>query len=80
MKTLYGLVLAGGKSLRMGTDKSLLNYHGKSQREVMFDMLSGYCSVVYLSVNQNQNTYLPHIIDETEAAGPLGGIVSAFEK
>ena len=31
--TIKGLVLTGGKSTRMGTDKSELNYHGKPQKE-----------------------------------------------
>ena len=36
---LSGLVLAGGKSVRMGTDKGLLDYFGKSQRIYSMEML-----------------------------------------
>ena len=36
---LKGLVLVGGKSTRMGTDKAELDYHGKSQKEFARELL-----------------------------------------
>ncbi len=35
---IYGLVLAGGLSTRMGTDKRLLAYNGKPHGEFLFDL------------------------------------------
>ncbi|MFT5737968.1 MAG: molybdopterin-guanine dinucleotide biosynthesis protein A, partial [Maribacter sp.] len=32
---IYGLVLAGGKSTRMGVDKGLITYHGLPQRDYL---------------------------------------------
>lgn len=81
---LCGLVLAGGKSTRMGYDKGLLQYHGQTQRQWGMQLLSKYCCEVYLSVNQSQLIDLeaetPHILDEFLNMGPLGGILSAFKK
>ena len=37
--TIKGLVLVGGKSTRMGKDKSQLNYFGKPQKEVVKELL-----------------------------------------
>jgi molybdopterin-guanine dinucleotide biosynthesis protein A len=39
---LNGLILAGGKSVRMGQDKSLIEYHNVSQREYLFAMLKEF--------------------------------------
>jgi hypothetical protein len=36
---IKGLVLVGGKSTRMGQDKSELNYHGKPQKEFVKELL-----------------------------------------
>ena len=36
---LYGLVLAGGRSTRMGQDKAALAYHGKSQLDWAMDLI-----------------------------------------
>lgn len=77
---LNGLILAGGRSTRMGKDKSLLIYHGKPQREYLFELLSQYCNRVFTSGRKDQNmpVQLNPLIDRFEIAGPLNGILSAF--
>lgn len=69
----------GGKSSRMGTDKSLLNYHGKPQREYLFDLAQKYCSEVYFSCREEQKFSEKTIIDKYAELGPTSGILSAFE-
>lgn len=78
-----GLVLAGGRSTRMGQDKSQLVYHGKPQREYLIDLLHPYCGAVFWSVNAEQaadlsNSPQPFIVDAFDWPGPLNGILSAF--
>lgn len=78
---LNGLVLIGGKSVRMGTDKSLLNYHGSSQRELVMQLLQPVCETAFLSCNfrQSPEIGLPKIEDRYLGIGPMGGILSAFQ-
>jgi molybdenum cofactor guanylyltransferase len=76
-----GLILSGGHSSRMGEDKRLINYHGKTQEQYLFDLLNNYFSEVYVSINQNQTTDLPCIQDlDLPIKSPLVGIVSAFNQ
>jgi molybdenum cofactor guanylyltransferase len=76
---ISALILSGGLSSRMGEEKRLINYHGKTQEKHLFDLLSNYCSEVYVSINQNQTTDLPHVHDlDLGLKSPLIGIVSAF--
>ena len=84
MNTLNGLILTGGRSTRMGQDKSLLTYHHKPQREHLTDLLRPFCDTVYWSVNAEQATALPQtdqpiIVDAFDVKGPLNGILSAFQ-
>ena len=51
---LNGLVLAGGKSVRMGFDKTLIEWHGKEQRDFMADTLKGICNDVFISCRADQ--------------------------
>lgn len=79
---LNGLVLAGGRSTRMGRDKGLIAYHGAPQREVAFNLLRPFCGRVFLSLNAGQavgaDPRFPFLVDETPDAGPLGGLLTAF--
>ncbi len=79
---LNGLVLAGGKSVRMGMDKGAIDYHGKPQREYMADLLSQFCEETYLSVRPNQGVESVNALleDKYLGLGPYGAILSAFQK
>lgn len=80
---LYGLVLAGGKSQRMGQDKGRIDYHGKPQRIYVADMLNQLCDATYLSVrsthNETKESY-PFLVDAFFDLGPFGAITSAFKQ
>ncbi len=77
---LYGLVLAGGFSKRMGKDKALLCYHKKTQAEIGFKLLSSFCDKVFLSRRKDQKKIdLPLLYDEFLNMGPLGGILTAMK-
>lgn len=80
---LYGLVLAGGKSTRMGTDKALIEFHGKPQQQHAIELLEASCEKVYISSRdetQSDEIDRPSISDKFIGLGPYGGILSAFMK
>jgi len=74
-----GLVLIGGKSTRMGTDKSELNYYGKSQKEFAKELLESNSLKTSYSV-QLPSEKEDEISDKFINLGPFGGICSAFQK
>lgn len=81
---LYGLVLTGGRSSRMKTDKALLEYHGRPQALVIYDLLLEVCERVYISSRKDQwqqgfLSKLPQIHDIFLGFGPLSGILSAMQ-
>ncbi len=79
-----GLVLAGGKSQRMGRDKGLLTYHGKPQREHMTSLLRPLTKGVALSCRPGQLeatvSELQLLPDSFLGLGPFGAILSAFRE
>jgi molybdopterin-guanine dinucleotide biosynthesis protein A len=83
---LTGLVVCGGKSSRMGTDKSKIIYHGEQQRYYLYKMLQAFCAGVYISCNEEQATYMSpgyEFITDDEAyadIGPAASLLSAVKK
>lgn len=76
---LYGLVLVGGKSRRMETDKAQLIYRDLPEATRCFELLAPVCEQVFYSVRPEQaDEYSPSIIDH-DLVGPLGGIAAAFK-
>ena len=79
---IYGLILAGGRSSRMGRDKALLSYHGKTQIEWTAERARAICGRVFLSVRPDQvkdpgRAVLPQIVDRIADKGPIAGIMAA---
>ncbi|MBC3541605.1 molybdenum cofactor guanylyltransferase [Rufibacter sediminis] len=83
-KNLFGLVLSGGQSSRMGQDKGLLQYHGVTQRAHLYSLLQQVCERVYLSLRPCQEAELEgdfqYLLDELDVRGPLNGILSALQQ
>jgi molybdenum cofactor guanylyltransferase len=78
---IQGLVLAGGKSVRMGKDKGMLQFHGKNQRDVAIEMLEKNKLKTFLSVREEQGIEIKNkIIDKFIGLGPFGAICSAFQE
>ena len=84
---LFGLVLAGGKSSRMGREKAALPMEpgGVSWAARGLDRLAPFCRGVFLSLRDGQDppadcAAVPVIRDAPGAAGPLAGLLGAFAR
>jgi molybdopterin-guanine dinucleotide biosynthesis protein A len=82
---LRGLVLAGGRSERMQTDKGSLRYHGAAdQRQHTAALLAPFCTEVRVSCRPEQTAAieaagLVPLPDTFLGLGPLGGLLSALQ-
>ena len=85
-RRLFGLVLVGGKSIRMGRDKALISYNGtETQLERSSALLRAECQRVFVSQRKDQAFQLPSFADVIydsvkEVKGALRGILSAMHK
>lgn len=75
-----GLILAGGKSVRMGRDKARLDYNGKTSVEHVAELMRKQRIEPHLSVRSEQaDSILPQIADSFLNLGPMGAILSALQ-
>jgi molybdenum cofactor guanylyltransferase len=82
---VYALVLAGGKSSRMHTDKAALVYHGRSQLAEAMRLVTPLTARAFVSVRADQvddpvRAGFAQIIDRRENLGPIAGIMAAQEQ
>jgi len=81
LKDAVAVIVAGGKSSRMQTDKSLLPFGGfPSLAEFQYSRLAQHFSKVYLSSKDNKFDFKANIIkDVNNSSSPLVALVSIFE-
>lgn len=75
--SLSAVILAGGKSSRMKTNKALLDFDGKTMIEIVIERLQPYFQeIIIISNNPHQydNLNLPIYSDIFLNRGPLAGI------
>lgn len=77
-----GIILAGGKSSRMGTDKATLEYKGKMLFDWSLQTIKPLCNQIVVSSNSPKlNNYGYKVIaDIYTNAGPMAGIAACLEQ
>ena len=79
-KNITGIILAGGKSSRMGSDKGIVNLNGKKFIEhILAAVLPNVIEVLIIANNDNYNNLGYKVIkDKIKDCGPLGGIYTGL--
>ena len=83
-ESVWGLVLAGGKSRRMGSDKALLRQDGETQLSRAVSLLARHVARVFVSTRADQagdteRSKFEQVIDQYDDMGPVAGILSAMD-
>lgn len=80
---ITGIILAGGKSSRMGKDKALFDFKGKKLVSYAIETLRPLCSTLLISANRTPEKYeefgFQVISDEIKNVGPMGGILTCLK-
>jgi len=80
---VYGIVMAGGLSSRMGRNKLRLSIHGdgKDMLERTVELLGGFTDGVFVSCRAPEDAApFKAIPDEVDRQGPFGGVYSALRR
>ncbi len=82
-QNITGIILAGGKSIRMGRDKGQVMYQKTHLIEYSIKLLESYCNDIIISTNEPAR-YRKYgfriIVDEFKNSGPMGGIHASLKK
>lgn len=75
---VLGLVLAGGRSARMGRDKASIDYHGAPQVDWTRGLLGRVCAHAFVSRAFDAGEEGPSVLhDLSPELGPVGGVLAA---
>ena len=78
-EAVAGFVLAGGRSVRMGRDKALVELHGRSLLALAVEKLEAAgLSVAIAGARSDPGEIAPVIADEAPDEGPLRGVCTAL--
>ncbi|HPE76143.1 MAG TPA: molybdenum cofactor guanylyltransferase [Draconibacterium sp.] len=79
---ITGIILSGGQSKRMGTDKALIHINEKTLLDNAIDICSNFFSPILISSNHrnHEKTGYKVIPDEIINCGPMGGIYSSLKQ
>ncbi|MEZ4800691.1 MAG: NTP transferase domain-containing protein [Flavobacteriales bacterium] len=80
---IKGLILAGGMSTRMGSDKSKMKYHNTDQVEHISNLMKDQGLEVFISCREDQkagflNRGFQVVTDKMMGVGPMAGMCSAW--
>ena len=82
-QNITGVILAGGESKRMGSDKGLVVYKKIPLIEYSIKLLESFCNEIIISTNEpsHYRQYGFQIVDdEYKNSGPMGGIHASLKK
>ncbi len=80
-KDTIAVITAGGESTRMGTDKGLVDFQGRSMVTYVIDAAQEVCEDVIILANKPgyENLGFPVYPDLIPNKGPLGGLYTALK-
>ena len=81
IEKITGVILAGGKSTRMGTDKCLSKHNGRYLTDYVIDAVKPITENIIISTEKKAHKRFGYktISDEIINCGPIGGIYTALK-
>ena len=81
MEAITGIILAGGKSTRMGTDKGLMPFKGKPMIQHVIDPMAKICKrILVVTSNPMYGMFGFELVkDEQPDYGPVMGVLSGLK-
>jgi len=81
---ITGIILAGGKSRRLGEEKGLAEFNGKPLIQHTIDILQPVCYKIIISANRQLDDYAAFgydvVEDQVKDIGPMGGLMACLEQ
>ena len=82
LKTDTAIILAGGKSSRMGEDKAFIELGGQTLLDRAIEKMGGFFSEIIVVINRGDfaDPRIKTVKDRIADRGPLGGILAGLER